>query len=133
MKFKRSSFAAAVVLSLGAATAGEQTAKPQYGGTLRVTTMYYAISALSWDLAEWHWKQNDDSGMYLEQLFSGDLDKSVRKGGKHKFVADAWLPTDAIRGELVEKWTWENPTTLAVTLRKGVMIPEKAGLTKARE
>ena len=125
--------AIAIALSIGSGPVAAQGAKPQYGGTLRVTTMYYAISALSWDLAEWHWKQNHDTGMYLEQLFSGDLDKSVRKGGKHKFVADAWLPTDAIRGELAEKWTWENPTTLAVTLRKGVMIPEKAGVTKARE
>ncbi|MFY9317831.1 MAG: ABC transporter substrate-binding protein [Burkholderiales bacterium] len=110
-----------------------QTVKPQYGGELRVTTMYPAVSPLSWDVGEWHWKQNHDTGMYLEQLFAGDLDKSVRKGGKHRFIADAWLPSDAIRGELAEKWVWETPNTLAVTLRKGVMLPEKPGVLKARE
>lgn len=110
-----------------------QTVKPQYGGELRITTMYPAVSPLSWDVGEWHWKQNHDTGMYLEQLFAADLDKSVRKGGKHRFIADAWLPSDAIRGELAEKWVWENPNTLAVTLRKGVMLPEKPGVLKARE
>ena len=110
-----------------------QTAKPQYGGTLTVTTMYPTISALSWDLADWQWKQNHDTGMYFEQLFAGDLEKSVRKGGKHRFIADAWLPSDGIRGEVAEKWAWETPNTLAVTLRKGIMFPEKAGIMKARE
>src|SRR5262245_49348652 len=115
----RLAIAAALSFAFGGALA---QGKPQYGGTLNVTTMYPAVSPLSWDVGEWHWKQNHDTGMYLEQLFSGDLDKSVRKGGTHRFVADAWLPTDAIRGELAEKWVWENPTTLAVTLRKGVML-----------
>jgi len=122
-----------VSLSLACSAAFAQGAKPQYGGELRVTTMYPAVSPLSWDVGEWHWKQNHDTGMYLEQLFAGDLDKSVRKGGKHRFIADAWLPSDAIRGELAEKWVWENPNTLAVTLRKGVMLPEKPGVLKARE
>ena len=125
--------ALAVALLLGHGAAAAQSAKPQYGGTLTVTTVYPTISPLSWDVAEWHWKQNHDTGMYLEQLFAADLDKSVRKGGKHRFIADAWLPSDAIRGELAEKWVWENPNTLAVTLRKGVMLPEKPGVLKARE
>jgi peptide/nickel transport system substrate-binding protein len=107
--------------------------KPQYGGTLRVTTWAPTLSALSWDPQEWHWKLNQDTSLYLEQLFAGDLDKSVRKGGKHRFVSDAWLPSDAIRGELAEKWNWEDQNTLVVSLRKGVMVPEKAGVTKARE
>ena len=95
--------------------------------------MYPTIAPLSWDVAEWHWKQNHDTGMYLEQLFAADLDKSVRKGGKHRFVADAWLPSDAIRGELAERWDWEDPLTLVVRLRKNVMLPEKQGVVKARE
>jgi peptide/nickel transport system substrate-binding protein len=126
------SIACAVALAFTAGNAAAQ-AKPQYGGTLTVTTVYPTISALSWDLGEWQWKQNHDTGMYFEQLFSADLEKSVRKGGKHRFVADAWLPSDAIRGEIAESWKWEDKTTLAVTLRKGLMIPDKAGVVKSRE
>ena len=127
---KKLLLAALLAVPFGISTA--QTAKPQYGGDLRVTTMYPAVSPLSWDIGEWHWKQNHDTGMFLEQLFVGDLDKSVRKGGKHRFIADAWLPSDAIRGELAEKWVWENPNTLVVTLRKNVMLPDKPGVVKAR-
>jgi peptide/nickel transport system substrate-binding protein len=124
-------FALSIALACGGAAA--QGAKPQYGGTLQVITVYPTISPLSFDISEWHWKQNHDTGMYLEQLFAGDLDKSVRKGGKHRFVADAWLPSDAIRGELAERWDWEDPLTLAVRLRKNVMLPDKQGVLKARE
>jgi peptide/nickel transport system substrate-binding protein len=120
-------------LIAGVSCANAQTAKPQYGGTLTVTTVYPTLTALSWDVAEWQWKQNHDAGMYFETLFSGDLDKSVRKGGKHRFIADAWLPSDAIRGEVAEKWVWENPNTLAITLRKGLMLPDKPGVLKSRE
>ena len=131
-RFFRSHLACAVALSVGSGIAAAQ-GKPQYGGTLTVTTMYPTISALSWDLADWQWKQNHDTGMYFEQLFAADLDKSVRKGGTHRFFADAWLPSDAIRGEIAEKWAWENPDTLVITLRKGVMLPEKPGIMKSRE
>ena len=108
--------------------------KPQYGGTLEIGTVYVTLSALSWDPQDWNWKLNHDTGMYYEQLFAADLDKSVRKGGKYKFFADAWLPSDAIRGELVERWEWkENPLSVVLHLRKGVMFPDKPGVMKARE
>jgi peptide/nickel transport system substrate-binding protein len=123
---------AAVALACAHGAAFAQ-AKPQYGGTLQVTTVYPTLSALSWDTADWNWKQNHDTGMYYEQLFAGDLDKSIRKGGKHSFHADAWLPTDAIRGELAQSWKWADPNTMVIQLRKGIMVPEKAGVTKARE
>src|SRR5688572_26462527 len=123
----------AIVFARGSSVGLAQSAKPQYGGTLTVTTVYPTISPLSFDIGEWHWKQNHDTGMYLEQLFAGDLDKSVRKGGKHKFVADAWLPSDAIRGELAERWDWEDPLTRAVRVRRNVMLPDKQGVLKARE
>ena len=57
-----------------------------------------------------------------------------RNGGKHPFYADAWLPSDAIRGELAESWEWkENPLRVEIKLRKGVMFPEKPGvMTGAR-
>ncbi len=65
------------------------------------------LSALSWDHADWNWKLNHDTGQVYEQLFAADLTKSKRIGGKHPFYADAWLPTDAIRGELAESWELE--------------------------
>ena len=108
--------------------------KPKYGGTLEVGTVYVTLSALSFDPADWNWKLNHDTGNYLEQLFAADLSKSVRNGGKHPFYADAWLPTDAIRGELAESWEWkQNPLRVEVKLRKGVMFPEKPGVMAARE
>ena len=67
-------------------------------------------------------------------LFAADLDKSQRKGGKYDFTADAFLPPDAIRGELAEKWEMkQNPLRVEVTLRKGIMFPAKPGVMEARE
>lgn len=122
----------ALAFAFGCSTALAQVAKPQYGGTLEVGNVFVTLNALSWDPAEWPWKLNVDAGMFYEQLFAGDLDKSVRRGGKHKFQADAWLPSDAIRGELAERWEWKD-NTLTITLRKGIMFPEKPGVMKARE
>jgi peptide/nickel transport system substrate-binding protein len=108
--------------------------KPQYGGTVEVGTVYVTISALSWDPADWNWKQSHDMGQFYEQLFVADLSKSKRKGGQHPFYADAWLPSDAIRGELAESWAWkENPLRVEVKLRKGIMFPDKPGVMAARE
>jgi peptide/nickel transport system substrate-binding protein len=120
-----------VVFGCGAADA--QTGKPQSGGTLEIGTVHVTLSALSWDPQDWNWKTNHDTGMYYEQLFAADLDKSVRKGGKYRFIWDAWLPSDAIRGELVERWEWKGPLTLVLHLRKGVMFPDKPGVMKSRE
>ena len=95
----------AALLSIGGAQAkGEKPEKPQYGGTLEVGTMFVTLSALSWDPHDLNWKLNHDTGQFYEQLVAGDLDKSKRKGGKHPFVADAYLATEAQRGELAEKW-----------------------------
>ena len=92
------------------------------------------LSALSWDLADWNWKQNHDAGLFYEHLFAADLSKSKRNGGKHPFYADAWLPSDAIRGELAESWEWkDNPLRIEIKLRKGIMFPEKPGVMAARE
>src|SRR5204863_7636818 len=109
--------ALSISLALACGAAIGQDTKPQYGGTLKITTYFPTLSALSWDPQEWHWKLNQDTGMYFEQLFAGDLDKSVRKGGKHKFILDAWLPSDAMRGELAESWDWEDPLTVVIRLR----------------
>ena len=124
----------AMALALACPGAQAQAEKPQYGGTLNVGTVYVTRSALSWDTADWNWKQNHDTGQFYEQLFAADLRKSKRNGGKHPFYADAWLPSDAIRGELAESWEWKDkPMRVVVKLRKGVMFPEKPGVMPARE
>ena len=125
--------AAAALLCVGGVHA-QDGAKPKYGGTLEVGTMFVTLSALSWDPHDWNWKLNHDTGQFYEQLIAGDLDKSVRKGGKHPFVADAYLATEAQRGELAEKWELvENPLSVVFTLRKGIMFPEKPGVMPSRE
>ena len=133
---KTAAFAAGVFglsLVLGAGTPLAEE-KPQYGGTLEIGTVYVTLTALSWDLADWNWKQNHDTGQFYEQLFAADLSKSRRNGGKHPFYADAWLPSDAIRGELAESWEWkENPLRIEIKLRKGIMFPEKPGIMASRE
>ena len=83
--------------------------EPRYGGTLNVGTVVVTLSPLSWDPADWVWKMNHDTGAYFEMLIGADLDKSVRKGGPYPFFGEAWLPTDAQRGELAESWEWGGP------------------------
>ncbi|XQU70485.1 hypothetical protein OJJOAM_003274 [Cupriavidus sp. H18C1] len=128
--------AAAVALAGMAVTAGSAIAQaeaPKYGGTVEIGSVYPTISALSWDLADWNWKQNYDTGQVYEHLFAADLSKAKRNGGKYAFQADAWLPEDAIRGELAESWKWTDPLTLEVKLRKGVKFPAKPGVMEERE
>ena len=111
-----------------------QAEKPQYGGTLNIGHHHVTLSPLSWDAADWTWKFNQDTGLVTETLFAADLGKSVGRGGKHRFISDAWLPSDAIRGELAESWAWgQNPLRVDVQLRKGIMFPDKPGVMKARE
>lgn len=107
--------------------------KPTQGGTLNVGTVSVTLSALSWDPADWTWKSNHDTGMVREQLFAADLDRSVRKGGPFPFIAEAYLPSEAIRGELAQHWEWRDPLTLEVHLREGVYFPDKPGVMSRRE
>ena len=102
---------------LGAASLGAmaQAEKPQYGGTLNIGMVYVTLSPLSWDPADWAWKFGQDTGLMYEQLFAADLNKSVRKGGKYPFVADAWLPTVArslccSAGQLTCDCNWGRPS-----------------------
>lgn len=130
--FKTTVLGLSILLGASAALRAEE--KPQYGGTLQVATMNRALSVLSWDPADWNWKVNHDTGQFYEQLFSGDLSKAKRNGGKYPFYADAWLPSDAVRGELAESWEQkENPLRIEVKLRKGVMFPDKPGVMASRE
>jgi peptide/nickel transport system substrate-binding protein len=122
---------AAAGLLAGAVQA--QAQKPQYGGNLEIGTVNVTISALSWDPADYAWKTNHDN-LHYETLFAGDLDKSVRRGGRFNFKPDAWLPTEAMRGELAESWEWkENPLRVEIKLRRGIMWPAKQGVMESRE
>ncbi len=118
-----------LLLGMALAASAEE---PQYGGSLNVGTVLISLSPLSWDPADWAWKINHDTGAVREQLFAGDLEQSVRKGGRHHFTAESYLPPDAWRGELAESWQWEDPLTLVVRLRRGPMFPEKPGVMRAR-
>lgn len=120
--------------AIAQAVAPSMTEKPQYGGTLNIGMVYVTLSPLSWDPTDWAWKFGQDTGLTYEQLFSADLSKSISRGGKHAFVADAWLPSDAIRGELAESWKVSpDGKQVDIVLRKGVMFPEKPGVMKQRE
>ena len=123
-------FALGLALTLNAGPASAQSEKPQYGGTVEIGTVYVTLSALSFDPADWNWKLNHDTGQFYEQLFAADLGKSRRNGGRYPFYADAWLPSDAIRGELAESWQWLG---VEIKLRHGVMFPEKPGVMASRE
>lgn len=127
--------AAGAALAGGAvAPAAAQAEKPQYGGTLNIGMVYLTLSPLSWDPTDWAWKFQQDTGLVYEQLFAADLSKSKRNGGVHTFRADAWLPSDAIRGELAQSWEFKDkPLRIEVRLRKGVMFPDKPGVMKSRE
>ena len=134
--FRRGLAALAVgaALAAGSAPAAAQAAKPQYGGTLNIGMVYVTLAPLSWDPTDWAWKFQQDTGTFYEQLFAADLSKAQRNGGAHAFRADAWLPSDAIRGELAQSWQMkENPLRVEVKLRKGVMFPDKPGVMKSRE
>jgi len=124
--------AIAAFSTLCASAVASETPKP--GGVLEIATLYRTLPTLSWDPADWGWKTNHDTGQMFEQLFAADLTKAKRLGGPHAFYADAWLPSDAIRGELAERWEWkQNPLRLEVTLRDGVRFPEKPGVMAARD
>jgi peptide/nickel transport system substrate-binding protein len=116
------------------ALAPAQAEKPQYGGSLSIGNVYVTVTPMSADTGDWAWKHSQDTGLAYEQLFVADLNQSKRKGGKYTFTSDAWLPTDALRGELAEKWELkQNPLRVEVQLRKGVMFPARPGVMEARE
>jgi peptide/nickel transport system substrate-binding protein len=130
--FRAGALGAAILFADGAAA--QTPEKPQYGGTLEVATIFATLSALSWDHKDWPWKINHDAGGIYEQLLVADLSKGTRTGGKHAFHADAWLPSDAIKGELAESWeVQKDPPAVVFKLKKGIMFPAKPGVMAARE
>jgi len=86
--------ALAGAMTFAPALAVAQAEKPQSGGTLNIGLVYYTLSPLSWDPADWPWKFGQDTGLMYEQLWAGDLSKAKSRGGKHGFVADACQASD---------------------------------------
>ena len=123
--FRLATASVAVMLSLATPASAQTEQPPKAGGTLNMGIVYITLSALSWDPADWTWKHNQDTGNY-EQLFAADLTKSKRNGGKH-VQADAWLPTDGIRGELAESWAVEEePAARRGQAAQGRHVPRQA-------
>ena len=135
---RRHAFVSAALLCLAPAWSlaqGTAPEAPQYGGGLNIGTLMYTLNAGSFDPADWSWKLNNDVGLAYEQLIAADLSKAKgARGGPHRFIADAWLPHDGMRGELAESWKMlDNPLRVEFQLRKGVMFPAKPGVMEARE
>ena len=106
---------------------------PQYGGVLEISTRWRTINALSWDNADFPWKHGHDAGTVYDYLFSGDLNKSQRNGGPFGFRTITYMPEEAMRGDLVERWSWESPLLAVLELRRGAMFPGKPGVMSPRE
>lgn len=131
---KLAPWVAGMVVSVAGGQALAQNETPKYGGTLNVATTSTGVATLSWDLADWQATlQTRDTGQFYEQLFSVDLSKAKSRGGKYPFTISGWQPSDTVRGELAESWTWVSPLVLEVKLRKGVKFPAKAGVMPERE
>ncbi|WP_200843660.1 ABC transporter substrate-binding protein [Pantoea sp. 18069] len=127
-------------LALGMALAGAagaalaQGEAPKYGGTLNFASTSAGVATLSWDLVDWQATlQTRDTGQFYEQLFAVDLSKAKSRGGKYPFTISGWQPTDSVRGELAESWSWPTPLKLEVKLRQGVKFPAKKGVMAERE
>jgi len=123
-----------LALCTAAAGAMAQIEPPKYGGTLNVATVSTGVTTLTWDLADWQASlQTRDTGQFYEQLFSIDFSKAKSHGGPYPFTITGWQPTDSMRGELAESWSWTDPLTLVVNLRKGIKFPAKQGVMAERE
>jgi peptide/nickel transport system substrate-binding protein len=108
--------------------------EPHYGGTLKMCNLGAGLNPIAWDNAAWIWKHGHDTGLYMEHLFSGDLQKGPRGTNEYAFQASAWIPPSVMRGELVESFEIiKDPLQIVFHLRKGVYWQEKEGVMKKRE
>jgi peptide/nickel transport system substrate-binding protein len=124
--------AAALILGAWPLSAGAE--EPQYGGTLRVLSQYPYIPNLSWDNHDWNWKHAHDTGMVLEHLMVGNLQKGPRGTNEYHFQQNAWWPEAFRTGELAESWQLErDPLRMVFKLREGIYWQEKPGVMKSRE
>lgn len=106
----------------------------KYGGTLKMINFGTSLSFHTPDVADWDWKHGHDTGLVMEHLFMGDLQKGPRGTNEYAFHASGWIPPSVMRGELVESWEVEqDPLALVFHLRKGVYWQAKKGVMKRRE
>lgn len=113
---------------------GTEGKAPQYGGILTYLDMAPGVNPISWDNADWVWKHGYDTGFYAEHLLMGDLQKGPRGSKQYDFAASAWIPSNVLRGELLEKWeVKKNPLQIILHLRQGVFWQNKPGIMNARE
>jgi peptide/nickel transport system substrate-binding protein len=129
------SFLVLSILCFGVLISGALGAdKVQYGGTITYLEQAPSINALSWDNADMIWKHGQDNGFFKEALMMGDLQKGPRGTKEYAFQAAAWIPPEALRGELAQSWeVKKNPLRVIFHLRKGVYWQEKPGVMQARE
>jgi len=126
--------AAALLLSAAVQAQSAAPEAPKPGGTLNIGTVFITVAPLSFDPADWGWKFGHDMGLVSETLFAADLSQSRTQGGPYAFTIDAYLPPQAIRGELAQSWqVLQNPWRIEIKLRQGVMFPAKKGVMQARE
>jgi peptide/nickel transport system substrate-binding protein len=124
--------AVALVLALWPGTAAAE--KPQYGGTLRVLSQDPYIPPMSWDNYDWNWKHAHDTGLLLEHLMFGNLQKGPRGTNEFNFHSNAWWPPEYRAGELVESWEIKkDPLRLVFKLREKIYWQEKPGIMESRE
>ena len=108
--------------------------EPRYGGTLKMCNLGTNTNPLAWDNTAWAWKHGHDTGLVMEHLIMGDLQKGPRGTKEYAFHANAWIPPHIQRGELIESWEMEEePLALVFHLRKGIYWQEKQGVMKRRE
>ncbi len=107
--------------------------KPQYGGHLRMFQRP-TIPPFTWDAHDFGWKLNEDTGLVMEHLLVGDLQKGPRGTNEFAFQDQAFVPPNVVRGELVESWdVKKNPLRIVFKLRKGIMWQARKGVMKSRE
>ena len=98
-------------------TAGE----PQYGGTLRMHTMY-STDPPSWDLMVGKHVTASQNSPYMEELVVGDvIGKGPRGTNQYSFGILGSIPEDVLTGNLAQSWEWVDTSTLVFHIRPGIM------------
>jgi len=110
------------------------TGEPQYGGTLRIDTVYGFLDPLSWDPADIAWMHNHSASPYGEMLIQGDLQWGPRGTNDFNFRQQAWLPMEYATKGLAESWeVLPGENILRFHLHKGVYWQDKPGVMASRE
>ena len=110
--------------------------EPQYGGTLRILTVYAGLDPISWNQTDICWMHNHSASPYAEMLLCGNLQKGDRGTKEFRFTQQAWIPLEIAEGGpgLAESWeVLPDQKIIRFHIRKGVYWQEKPGIMSARE